>query len=46
MLTIAGQQFSSRLFSGTGKFSNSRVMLSALQASGTQLVTLAINVLI
>ena len=43
MLTIAGRQFSSRLFSGTGKFSNSRVMLNALQASGTELVTLAIK---
>jgi thiazole synthase len=43
MLTIAGHQFSSRLFSGTGKFSHSRVMLSALKASGTELVTLAIK---
>jgi thiazole synthase len=43
MLTIAGHQFSSRLFSGTGKFSNSRVMLNALKASGSELVTLAIK---
>jgi thiazole synthase len=43
MLTIAGHQFSSRLFSGTGKFSNSRVMLNALKSSGSELVTLAIK---
>ena len=43
MLTIAGHQFSSRLFSGTGKFSHSRVMLNALETSGTELVTLAIK---
>lgn len=43
MLTIAGHQFSSRLFSGTGKFSHSRVMLKALKATGSELVTLAIK---
>jgi thiazole synthase len=43
MLTIAGHQFSSRLFSGTGKFSHSRVMLNVIKASGTELVTLAIK---
>ncbi|MFA3792385.1 thiazole synthase [Aliiglaciecola sp. SL4] len=43
MLTIAGQHFSSRLFSGTGKFASSEVMLDALHASGTELVTLAMK---
>ncbi|GAB2699882.1 thiazole synthase [Aliiglaciecola sp. 3_MG-2023] len=43
MLTIAQHRFSSRLFSGTGKFSSSQVMLEALQASGTELVTLAMK---
>lgn len=43
MLTIANHKFSSRLFSGTGKFSNSETMLDALQASGTELVTLAVK---
>ncbi|MEO9944946.1 MAG: thiazole synthase [Paraglaciecola sp.] len=43
MLTIANHQFSSRLFSGTGKFSNSDTMLDALRASGTELVTLAVK---
>jgi thiazole synthase len=43
MLTIAQHTFSSRLFSGTGKFSNTQTMLNALQASGSELVTLAIK---
>ena len=43
MLSIAGHSFNSRLFSGTGKFSSSRVMLDALKMSGSQLVTLAIR---
>ncbi|WP_158965719.1 thiazole synthase [Paraglaciecola sp. L3A3] len=43
MLTIANHSFGSRLFSGTGKFANTDTMLSALQASGSELVTLAIK---
>lgn len=43
MLQIADKTFSSRLFTGTGKFSSTAVMLSALQASGTQLVTMAMK---
>ncbi|MFQ3192526.1 MAG: thiazole synthase [Paraglaciecola sp.] len=43
MLKIAGHHFSSRLFSGTGKFTNSQTMLDAIKASGTELVTLAIK---
>ncbi|MCF2949154.1 thiazole synthase [Paraglaciecola aquimarina] len=43
MLTIAKHTFNSRLFSGTGKFSNTQTMLEALKASGSELVTLAIK---
>ncbi len=43
MLTIAGKTFSSRLFTGTGKFSNSRLMEEALLASGSELVTVALK---
>ncbi len=43
MLTIDNHTFGSRLFSGTGKFSSTQTMLSALEASQTELVTLAIK---
>ncbi len=43
MLTIAGKTFSSRLFSGTGKFSTSAQMVAAMHASGTELVTMAMK---
>lgn len=43
MLQIADKTFSSRLFSGTGKFSSPAMMLEALKASGTQLVTMAMK---
>jgi thiazole synthase len=42
-LVIAGVEFSSRLFLGTGKFSSGRVMRDSLEASGTQLVTVALG---
>ncbi|HVI46291.1 MAG TPA: thiazole synthase [Chitinophaga sp.] len=42
-LIIAGRQFSSRLFTGTGKFSNAAVMESALLASESELVTVALK---
>lgn len=42
-LRIAGRQFSSRLLLGTGKFSSNTVMAQALEASGTQLVTVALR---
>lgn len=42
-LTIAGVEFSSRLFVGTGKFSSGEVMRASLAASGTQLVTVALR---
>ena len=42
-LIIAGREFSSRLFLGTGKFSSGDVMAEALAASGTQIVTVALR---
>src|SRR6202789_3821231 len=42
-LTIAGKVFSSRLFTGTGKFGNHQVMEEALLASGSELVTVALK---
>ncbi len=43
MLTIADQTFSSRLFTGTGKFSSAKEMESALIASASELVTVALK---
>jgi thiazole synthase len=43
MLTIANTIFSSRLFTGTGKFSSVAVMEEALLASGSELVTVALK---
>ncbi|VEC01654.1 Thiazole synthase [Cedecea lapagei] len=43
MLQIADKTFSSRLFTGTGKFSSSQVMIDAIRASGSQLVTMAMK---
>lgn len=43
ILTIAGRQFSSRLFLGTGKFPSNESMRGALEASGTQIVTVALR---
>src|SRR5881392_1751755 len=42
-LTIAGRQFQSRLFVGTGKFSSPEAMRDALSASGTEIVTVALR---
>jgi thiazole synthase len=42
-LTIAGRTFSSRLFLGTGKFPSMESMRDALDASGTQIVTVALR---
>jgi thiazole synthase len=42
-LTIAGKTFSSRLFIGTGKYTSPEVCVAALEASATQLVTVAIR---
>lgn len=42
-LVIADQTFQSRLFTGTGKFANSALMLESLQHSGSELTTLALK---
>jgi thiazole synthase len=42
-LTIADRTFSSRLFTGTGKFNSAALMEEALRASGTELVTVALK---
>lgn len=42
-LIIAGRHFQSRLLLGTGKFSSNEVMREALDASGTQIVTVALR---
>src|SRR5207248_517572 len=42
-LTIAGKQFSSRLLMGTGRFTSPSVLRTALDASGTEIVTVAIR---
>ena len=42
-LIIAGREFRSRLFLGTGKFPSNEVMRDALAASGTQMVTVALR---
>lgn len=43
MLTIGDTQFKSRLFLGTGKFSSSAVMREAIEASGTEMITVALR---
>ncbi|TCI92603.1 thiazole synthase [Tenacibaculum sp. M341] len=42
-LTIADKTFTSRLFTGTGKFSSSQLMKEALLASESELVTVALK---
>ncbi len=42
-LIIAGREFHSRLLLGTGKFSSNEAMAAALEASGTQIVTVALR---
>ena len=42
-LIIAGREFSSRLFMGTGRFQSPAVLRTALEASGTEIVTVAIR---
>ncbi|MGR5268832.1 thiazole synthase [Vibrio astriarenae] len=43
MLTIADKTFSSRLFTGTGKFANSQLMAQAIKESASQLATMALK---
>ena len=42
-LIIGGREFSSRLFIGTGKFSSNRIMRDAIEASGSEMVTVALK---
>jgi len=42
-LRLGGHEFASRLILGTGKFSSVEVMARAVEASGTQLVTVALR---
>jgi thiazole synthase len=42
-LKIGDKEFTSRLFTGTGKFSSSHLMEKALLASGSELVTVALK---
>lgn len=43
ILTIAGRKFSSRLLVGTGKFASPELMRNAIEASGTEIVTVALR---
>ena len=42
-LVIAGREFGSRLFLGTGKFSSNQVMAETIAASETEMVTMAMK---
>ncbi len=42
-LVIAGREFKSRLFIGTGKFASSELMAEAIKRSGTEIVTVALR---
>ena len=43
ILKIGEEEFGSRLFLGTGKFSDTKTMIDAVKASGTELVTVALR---
>ncbi len=42
-LIIAGKEFNSRLFLGTGKFSSNELMEASIKASGSEMVTMAMK---
>ncbi len=42
-LVVAGREFSSRLFVGTGKFSSPSAMKASIDASGSEMVTVALR---
>ena len=42
-LVVAGREFHSRLILGTGKYRDDRVMVDAFDASGTEMVTVALR---
>lgn len=43
ILKIGGREFTSRLFVGTGKFSSPAIMLDAIKASKSQMITVAMK---
>lgn len=43
ILTIGGREFTSRLFVGTGKFPSPDMMLAAIKASESQMITVAMK---
>jgi len=43
MLKIAGRTFRSRLFLGTGKFSSAETLKKAIEASGSEMITVALR---
>lgn len=43
ILNIGGRDFKSRLFVGTGKFASNRLMLDAILASGSEMITVAMK---
>lgn len=43
ILEIGGRKFQSRLFIGTGKFPDPEVMLEAIKASGSEMITVAMK---
>ena len=42
-LTIAGRTFQSRLMVGTGKYADNQTMVEAIDASGAEIVTVAVR---
>jgi len=42
-LTIAGKEFGSRLMVGTGKYASNEQMVAALEASGAEIITVAVR---
>ena len=42
-LVIGGREFSSRLFVGTGKFSSNELMEKAIEASESEMITVAMK---
>ena len=43
LLTIAGREFHSRLILGSGKYSSFELMAKSLEASGTEMITVAVR---
>ena len=43
VLTIGGKIFSNRLFTGTGKFADNRLIAGMLESSGSQMITVALR---